>query len=425
MLSVEENELLCRVGPGTPMGEVFRRYWLPALPSRDLPETGCAPVRVRLLGEDLVAFRDGEGRVGLIAEKCAHRRASLFYGRCEPEGLRCIYHGWQYGVDGAILDTPAEPANSMIKYVIKQPSYPCQEANGLVYTYMGPPEEKPLLPALPWITAPADRVQVRNRIINDCNWLQTQEGNVDSTHSAFLHARAGNNSIVRQYRTQINPPRFDIEPTRWGVRAIVRYPAGEGESFIRTNTFVMPVYTALPNGTTLEDGKLDGFTVNVEVPMDDYHTMRYFISLRRSQPIERLEWQAFSQYLEPDGRKLLNRANDYLIDRQKQMSNEVFSGIVGSAPFQDAAMTETMGPIADREHEHLGMTDSQVVAVRRFYLDAVHAFQRGEPLPGLARDAAEDNSYDDMYLVSALVSEDRDWKSQVPEVTTHILAGAR
>src|SRR4051794_38327328 len=161
VLTREENELLTRVGPGTPMGEVFRRYWIPALLTRELPEMGSAPVRVRLLGEDLVAFRDGQGRVGLIAEKCAHRRASLFYGRCEPEGLRCVYHGWQYAVDGAILNTPAEPANSMIKHTVKQPSYPCHEVNGLVYTYMGPKEEQPLLPELPWMTAPADRVQLR------------------------------------------------------------------------------------------------------------------------------------------------------------------------------------------------------------------------------------------------------------------------
>jgi phenylpropionate dioxygenase-like ring-hydroxylating dioxygenase large terminal subunit len=424
MLSTEENELLCRVGPGTPMGELFRRYWMPAFTSLEVPEPDCPPVRVRLLGENLVAFRDTNGRVGLIAEKCAHRRASLFYGRNEECGLRCIYHGWKYDVEGNIVDTPAEPAESMIKHHVKQRAYSCREVNGLVYAYLGPKEEMPLLPDLPWITLPADQVFVRHKLINECNWLQTQEGNVDSTHSGFLHARAGQQGVVRRYRTQSNPPRFDIERTRWGVRAIVRYPAEDGQVFIRTNTFVMPVYTALPNGESV-DGKLDGFNVNTEVPMDDHTTRRFFISIRRSRPIDRAEWDHDSQFLTPDGGKLLTRANDYLIDRDKQRRKVVYSGIDASAPFQDAAMTETMGPIADRENEHLGVTDTQVVALRRYYLDAVHALQQGARPPGLAWDVEDDNSYDDLYLVSALISADRDWKRQVPEVTTHVLAGAR
>ncbi len=424
MLSPEENELLCRVGPGTPMGELFRRYWLPALASSELPEPDCAPVRVRLLGEDLIAFRDSSGRVGLIGEKCAHRRASLFYGRNEEGGLRCVYHGWKYDVDGNILETPVEPANSMIKYHVKQRAYPCHEANGLVYTYMGPRDQMPRIPRFPWMTLPADQVFVRQKMINECNWLQTQEGNVDSTHSGFLHARANQQGAVRRYRTQSNPPTLTIEQTAWGVRAIVAYPAEDGKAFIRTNTFVMPVYTALPNGPML-DGKLDGFNVNTEVPIDDYTTRRFFISIRRSGPIDRSEWDGTSQYFATDGSRLLTRANDYRIDREKQRSKLVYSGIDATAPFQDAAMTETMGPIADRENEHLGVTDTQVVALRRFYLDALRTLQQGGRLPGLAWGDEDDVSYDDLYLVSALIATDRDWKSQIPEVTTHTLVGAR
>src|SRR5262249_6597243 len=160
--------------------------------------------------------------------------------------------------EGNILDTPAEPANSMIKHHVKHTAYPTREVNGMIYTYMGPRAEEPLLPDVPWINLPASQVKVSLKMINDCNWLQTQEGNVDSTHSAFLHARAGNQSAVTRFRTQSNPPSFDIDETRWGIRAIVRYPAGGGKSFIRTNTFVMPVYTCLPNAASLEDGRLDG-----------------------------------------------------------------------------------------------------------------------------------------------------------------------
>jgi hypothetical protein len=159
--------------------------------------------------------------------------------------------------------------------------------------------------------------------------------------------------------------------------------------------------------------------------MDDYTTRRFFISIQRSRPIERAQWDGNGEFLTPDGRKLLTRANDYGIDRDKQRRKVVFSGIDASAPFQDAAMTETMGPIADRENEHLGITDSQVVALRRYYLDAVRALQQGARPPGLAWDVEDDNSYDDLYLVSALIAGDRDWTTQVPDVTTHVLAGAR
>src|SRR5579862_1060010 len=299
MLSKEENELLCRVGPGTPMGEVFRRYWLPAIRSQDLPEPDCPPVRVRLLGEDLVAFRDSNGKVGLLAEKCSHRRVSLFYGRNEECGLRCIYHGWKYDVDGNIVDTPAEPATSMIKHHLKHIAYPIHEVNGMVYSYLGPKDKQPRIPDLPWFTLPAENIRIgAGVVINDCNWLQTQEGNIDSTHTAFLHARKAPDGAFRPggntnqlYRNQNNPPTFEINTTRWGVRAVVRYPAPDGAAFTRTNTFVMPVYTALPNGGSVGD-KLDGYDLNVEVPMDDDHTLRFGINVQRTAGVARRGYQS-------------------------------------------------------------------------------------------------------------------------------------
>src|SRR5579884_709879 len=163
MLSAEENELLCRVGPGTPMGAMFRRYWLPALRSVDLPEPDCTPVRVRLLGEDLVAIRDTSGRVGLLADRCSHRGTSLFFGRNEEGGLRCIYHGWKYDVDGNLLDTPAEPPESRIKQQVKHPAYPTHEVNGVILAYMGPRQKQPLIPNFPWFTMPATHVTVGDK----------------------------------------------------------------------------------------------------------------------------------------------------------------------------------------------------------------------------------------------------------------------
>jgi len=416
MLTVKENELLCQVGKGTPMGDLFRRYWLPALPSSDIPDAQSPPVRVRLLGEDLVAFRGGDGRIGLLAEHCAHRRTSLFFASNEECGLRCIYHGWQYDVEGNIIDTPGEPAGSMMKHHIKQPAYPCHEANGLIYTYMGPKDRIPLFPALPWTTLAPEHVEAKRKAINDCNWLQTQEGNVDSVHTAFLHSRRGRSP--QAWRNQNNPPSFDVEQTSWGVRAVVRYPAEDNETFIRTNTFIMPVYTCLPNGESV-DGKLDGFSVNVEVPRDDYSTMRYTIDVQRTlTPRHRMD--PLDEIL-PNGIKLRNLKNDYLIDRAKQRSGEMLSGLDCSFTIQDGCAVESMGIIADRENEHLGTTDTQIAAVRRFLMDSIKKNEEGIDPPGVAYDV-EDNDYSDLYLMSAVVPSDRDWKESLPDVTTHILA---
>jgi phenylpropionate dioxygenase-like ring-hydroxylating dioxygenase large terminal subunit len=385
---------------------------------------------VRLLGEDLVAFRDTNGRVGLLEEKCAHRRTSLFYGRNEECGLRCIYHGWKYDVDGNIVDTPAEPAQSMMKHHIKQPSYPCHEVNGMVYAYMGPRDKMPLVPDLPWFTLPAEHVRVGAPVINECNWLQTQEGNIDSTHTPFLHSRKAVDGAYRPggqntqpHRNQSNPPTFQIDRTPWGVRAVVRYPADDGAAFTRTNTFIMPVYTALPNGAQV-DGKLDGYNLNVEVPMDDTHTTRFGISVQRTTPVERGSRAFPLDEILPDGQKLVNRRNDYMIDREKQKSGLVFSGLDWSFATQDGCAVESMGAISDREREHLGQGDSQIAAVRRFLLDAIEAVRNGGDAPGVAFDV-EDNDFSDLIMVSANVPAGLDWKAYAPEVTTHVLAGAR
>ncbi|HEY3169028.1 MAG TPA: Rieske 2Fe-2S domain-containing protein, partial [Candidatus Binatia bacterium] len=146
MLSREENELLTRIGAGTPMGKLMRRYWIPALLSEEIPAPDCPPVRVRLLGEDLVAFRDSQGKIGLLGEHCAHRGTSLFFGRNEECGLRCVYHGWKYDVDGHVLETPAEPTDSEFKKKLRHIAYPCKEIASMIFTYMGPAEKQPLFP---------------------------------------------------------------------------------------------------------------------------------------------------------------------------------------------------------------------------------------------------------------------------------------
>jgi hypothetical protein len=290
----------------------------------------------------------------------------------------------------------------------------------MIYAYMGPKERMPLLPDVPWVTLSQDHVQIRRKCINECNWLQTLEGNIDSVHTPFLHARGGRSE--QPWRNQNNPPSFEVEPTRWGIRAVVRYPAEDGAAFIRTNTFLMPVYAALPNGASV-DGKLDGFQVNVEVPRDDFTTMRYTIQVQRELELNGTSrWSSESEDVGPDGRKLRNLGNDYLIDRAKQRSGEVFSGLDATFLVQDGCAVESMGPISDREHEHLGITDTQIAAVRRLLLDAALNLQEGVDPPGVAYAAAA-NDFRDFYMVSAVVPGDRDWKAAVPDVTTQVLAG--
>src|SRR5688572_24987439 len=254
MLSREDNALLTRVERGTPMGTTLRRYWIPALLARELPEPDCAPVRVRLLGEDLIAFRDTQGRIGLLDEYCPHRRASLFFGRNEECGLRCIYHGWKYDVDGRILETPVEPEQSMIRHHVRQTAYPCREINGVVYTYMGPPAKMPPLPDLPCIALPAEQVCIGSKMLNDCNWLQALEGDCDSTHSAYLHRR--DDGGINIARSRLNRPETDVEVTAWGVRNATIYPYDETTSHVRTNIFVVPCVGNVPVGLTVE-GSMD------------------------------------------------------------------------------------------------------------------------------------------------------------------------
>jgi len=417
MLTAEENERLTRVGAGTPMGELFRRYWLPALLSHELPAPDCPPMRVRLLGEDLVAFRDTNGRIGLLAEHCSHRRASLFYGRSEESGLRCIYHGWKYDVEGRILDTPAEPAASMLKHHIRQPAYPCQEVNGLVLTYMGPPDKMPLLPNYEWLTLPGEHVIVDSKFYNECNWLQALEGDLDSSHLPILHRRG--EGLAPPMPLSVT---FETQITRWGVKAACVRPASEGCRYIRTNVFVMPCI-GLPPIVPSVQGVNDGAHAIYQVPADDYNVWRYDIVARRSVRIADVEAHYagpaavredpgrrrynYMDEVGPGSRKIANRANDYLIDRDKQRTS-IYSGINFSNHTQDACVTESMGPITDRTEEHLGVGDTQLVEIRRFLLDALRDIDEGRDPPGTVIDP-EDNVYPDLFMVDATLPLSAPW----------------
>lgn len=413
MLSKSDNELITRIGPGTTMGEVFRYYWIPAFLSEELPTPDCPPIRVRLLGADLVAFRDSEGRVGLLGEHCAHRRASLFFGRNEECGLRCAYHGWKYDIHGNVLDTPAESPRTKLKERIRHPAYPCVEASGAVFTYMGPKDRQPPFPAFEWLTVPPDHVRV-TKFLLDCNYLQALEGDCDTAHVPFLHrGNRGDGLAARRARTfeaspfgTTNPLTTRINSTACGLKCSDSRSLPGRQLDVRVSTFAMPCIGSVPV-SKMVDGVLDGFQVVYQVPTDDYHTARYNFRFKRTEPMFEEDFMRDRFQVGPDYRLLANRANGYLLDREKQRTLS-YTGIEGFAT-QDAAMTESMGPITDRSEEHLAPTDVYVVALRRFLLKTAKDFRKGIEPPGVAL-ASPDAYRAATTCTAVLVSRGESWE---------------
>jgi phthalate 4,5-dioxygenase len=418
MLSREENDLLTLVGPDQPMGKLMRSYWIPALLASEIPESDCAPVRVRLLGEDLVAFRNSQGRVGLLDEHCAHRGTSLFFGRNEECGLRCIYHGWKYDIDGKVLDTPAEPAGSTLKDKVRHTAYPCREAAGIVWTYMGPKDKQPLLPGYEWMSMPAEKLYV-SKSIQDCSWLQGLEGECDSSHLSFLHRsftgerpRGGGDGALYVADTAPGLEGFEMD---YGVRMISCRHVAADTMYLRVSNIVMPCHGFIPTGGI--KGNPEGYTIHSHVPIDNHHSMRYNIHFRRNRAID-VEERQHEEEIGPDFIKIRNLKNDYLIDRAKQ-KGENFTGMGPIFMVHDACATETMGPIYDRTQEHLGVSDMTVIAVRKFLLKAARAVVAGEEPPHVIHSEAQNDlrhvaciatqipasSNPAQYVVNALKSE--------------------
>ena len=384
MLSREDNERLVRVGSGTPAGELFRRYWQPACLSSELPERDGAPVRVRLLGEDLLAFRDTNGRIGLVEAFCPHRRAPLFFGRNEECGLRCAYHGWKFDVDGNCVDLPSEPETSPMKKTIKLTAYPTFEKAGVVWAYLGPKDKMPARPDYEWMRAPATHCYI-SKTYEACNYLQALEGGLDTAHSSFLHnLRLGDNS---QFRQRDRAPRLDVERTDYGYYYVSTRKAGADGSYVRVYHYVMP-FQQMRGGINGVLGRnevpqLDG---HLWVPIDDVQTNVYnwCYSADPAVPISEEQQEAHEHHSGRGKDDLIpgtfmlkrNLSNDYLIDRQVQKT-QTFTGIDG-VNTQDMAIQEGMGPISDRSKEFLGQTDRAIVTLRRMLLEATHAVERGE-----------------------------------------------
>lgn len=405
MLSREDNDLLTRVDRGTPLGELFRRYWIPALLSEEIAAPDGAPVRVRLLGEDLVAFRASDGKIGLLAEHCSHRGTSLFFGRNEECGLRCIYHGWKFDTEGNVLDTPAEPAGSQLKNKIRHTAYPCAEAGGIIFAYLGTKEHQPIFPRYPWLGVPQTQIYIAKSWL-ECNYLQGLEGDCDSAHLGFLHRMFKPDARREFLNFSAQAPDFEFDELDCGVRAAALRQTGDGGTYARISHFIMPCIGAVPVGSMVS-GKLDGFKAVYQVPSDIQNTWRYDVFFKWSRPFG-TEDSSKRDFVGADYKKLRNRRNNYLQDRAMQKSVN-FSGITEFLN-QDACATESMGPVVDRSVEHLGASDAFIIQVRRFIQRAVKELQAGRPAPG-AIFAADRNDMSHLRCEAATLPAQVSWRS--------------
>jgi phenylpropionate dioxygenase-like ring-hydroxylating dioxygenase large terminal subunit len=419
MLSPEDNELVTRIGAGTPMGTTMRRYWIPALLAWELPEPDCPPVRVKLLGEDLVAFRDTEGRVGLLDEFCPHRRASLFFGRNEACGLRCVYHGWKFDVSGRCVDQMNEPEELSFKHKIRQQAYPTVEMGGLVWAYMGPPELEPPPPRFAWTQSPATHRHV-SKVIEECNWLQALEGGIDTSHAPILH-RLITTSSRRPGISPASPfvrgkaPALVLDLTDWGFHYAGIRPLDEADMHIRTYHFVLPFHQIRPSQTSKAFPAVAG---HIWVPMDDGNTMVYnWHHSTTEEPLDEDDRRERRSGNGPDDvdqttfRSIRHRGNNYLLDRLAQKT-ETFTGIDGINT-QDRGIQESMGRVVDRSKEHLGPADKAIIQARRLLLGAIKTVQDGGTPRGIKP------TYYTLRASEGVLPRDADWREVLaPEMAT-------
>ncbi|WP_433279937.1 Rieske 2Fe-2S domain-containing protein [Pseudonocardia xinjiangensis] len=404
------------------MGELLRRYWTPALLVSELPAPDSDPVRVRLLGEDLVAFRDTNGRVGLIQENCPHRGASLYFGRNEECGLRCPYHGWKFDADGACVDMPSEPPNSVFKDKVKATAYPTHESGGIVWTYMGPADK--ITPFRDFGTESLEPDQVAATKLNTpCNWVQAMEGNLDTSHISWLHQWNGvddipddgsdkpgypSNAMSWKFWKHDRAPRLEIEDTWYGFKYVGIRDTPNGHKHVRMSAFVFPYNTVIASVPFSTQHGLF-------VPIDDHNTWRYSFSTRVNPGLQEVGGTnlfALSPFefgpAEVGRNGIIPRRytadNDYGIDREEQR-NVTYSG-VREFISQDFMVTESMGPIYDRTQEKLGTSDKAIIRMRRLLLAAARSVADGGEPPAVAQDL----DYKSIRSAEKILEPDEDWR---------------
>lgn len=418
MLTREANELLTQTGADTPMGKMFRRYWMPALLASELPENDSPPVRVKLLGERLVAFRDSKGRYGLIDEFCAHRGVSLWFGRNEEGGLRCPYHGWKYDHTGQCIDVPSEAEESGFCKKVKLKGYPLIKVGDILWTHMGDPEERPPLPAWEFCNVPPEQTYSSKRW-QECNWLQAMEGGIDSSHVSFLHSGSLKTDPLfkgakgNKYNQMDKKPVFEVVDAPGGLFIGARRNAEEGNFYWRITPWVMPSFTMVP---PRGDHPVHG---HFWVPIDDencwawsfdYHPTRALSDEERQSMID--GYGVHNQYVPGTFRPRQNKDNDYLMDRDAQRRGETYSGVWGIA-MQDASLQESMGPIVDRTKENLVSTDNGIIMARHRLKRAVTALMKsGATPPGI------DPEHQKVRSVAAVLPKDAPFADSCKEDLT-------
>jgi phthalate 4,5-dioxygenase oxygenase subunit len=395
MITAAENEILTRVGPGTPMGRMMRRYWLPACASSQLPVPDGPPLHIRLLGEDFVAFRDSSGKVGILEEFCMHRRASLVLGRVEDNGIRCLYHGWKFGRDGTVQETPNH-CDDRFKASIRAPAFPVHEAGGLVWVYVGPKELEPVFQAYEFFDGP-DENRCIFRVNVPANYLQLYEGGTDSSHVGILHCNLANPEWKNKASfvpdagdyTSValavgdNAPSVDLENTPYGFHYAARRRGPDTADGRQTySTRVTPVI--LPTGRIIPIAQYQFFVF--EVPQDDYKTSTYIVA-HGPKPFDRDKMKAV---LGLDNPKLWNEHDcEYLATRENRYGQnlsrmaDTWSGLPGLVP-EDASIGVSMTPIVERHKELLVAADSAVVRLRHRLLESVRLSESGQPPLGVA-----------------------------------------
>ncbi len=386
MLRKEFNDLLTQTDPGSAMGDMFRQYWIPALLASELPEDDCAPVRVKLLGERLIAFRDSRGRYGLMDEFCAHRGVSLWFGRNEEEGLRCPYHGWKYDYTGQCVEVPSEPEESGFCEKIKLRAYPLIKIGDVLWTHMGDKENRPPEPAWEFAKVPAEQTYTSKRW-QECNWLQAMEGGIDSSHVSFLHSGGLKTDPLfrgakgNQYNQNDKKPVFEVVESDGGLLIGARRMAEEGHYYWRVTPWVMPSFTMVP---PRGDHPVHG---HFWIPIDDENCWAWSFDFHPTRALTTEERQAMidghgihNEYVPGTFRPLQNKDNDYMMDREAQKRGDYFSGVKGIA-MQDASLQESMGPIVDRTKENLVSTDNGIIMARHRLRKAVTALRDKQVAP--------------------------------------------
>ena len=415
MITPEDNELLCRVEGDAPMGQLMRRQWLAICLVEQVSQPDGTPIKARILGEDLVVFRDTLGRVGVMDEYCPHRKVSLVYGRNEDCGLRCLYHGWKMDVVGNVVDMASEPQGSGLVQKVKHKAYPVKEWAGFVWAYMGPPEHQPEFVPPPWAPHEHTRLAVA-RIIIPCNWAQILEGQIDSAHSSSLHssdmvparvdgAKATDTQWLRPSTDK--SPRMQVERTPYGFRyAAIRRPIKDAQThdYIRSTVFVAPSSALIPPN--------DQYNVaNMNVPVDDHHTAFHFMAWGASETTpDSASWRAFLHAevgpdLDDQFHPKRTHSNFFGQDRAAMKAGN-FTGILG-IPNQDMAMWVSMGPIADRTNDRLGASDMAIVEFRQCMLKALRDFMSG----ALPIGSGTNTMPREVCSYQAIVPKTTDWRS--------------